>query len=157
MRPCAVVAGGDGTPSSSTTTTSCELTIVARSASAIKPTLLQLTDMAQWGTAAEVGRLLLPRGARVTVAPAALSVPRPPRDTGTPVGTVETPPLTLYAYEFEVGGGASGGSATRIALTAAARSGRVFVAAAAAPAGEWGRVGGELTAAVRTLRVTQLK
>jgi hypothetical protein len=106
--------------------------------------------MAQWGSPADVGRLLLPRGARATAPPLALAVERPPRDTGTPVGVVATPPLTLYAYEFEVGG-------ARVALTAAARAGRVFVAAGAAPVACWDGVGGELTEAVRSLRVTQLR
>jgi hypothetical protein len=55
----------------------------------------QLTDIAQWGSAEDTARLLLPRGARLLSA-AAAAVPQPPRDTGTPAGLVQPPPCTVY-------------------------------------------------------------
>jgi len=55
----------------------------------------QLTDIAQWGSAEDTARLLLPRGARLLSA-AAAAVPQAPRDTGTPAGLVQPPPCTVY-------------------------------------------------------------
>ena len=55
----------------------------------------QLTDISQWGSAEEAARLLLPRGARLLAASAAV-VSQPPRDTGTLVGVVEQAPRTMY-------------------------------------------------------------
>ena len=55
----------------------------------------QLTDISQWGSAEEAARLLLPRGARLLAASAAV-VSQPPRDTGTLVGVVEQAPRTIY-------------------------------------------------------------
>lgn len=127
-----------------------ELTVVARPASSLKPTLLQLLDIGAWGSPAEVGALVLPRGAVATRPPRALVVPLPPRDSGSVIGVVTPPPLTLYAYEFRLAG-------SRVALAAAARAGRVFVAAGAAPEAAWDGAGPALTASVESLRVTPLR
>lgn len=67
------------------------ITVLARDASSIKPTFLQLNDISQYGDLQEVANLLLPRGSRV-VAAESKTVQRAPRDTGTVVGTVTPPP-----------------------------------------------------------------
>jgi hypothetical protein len=123
-----------------------ELTVIAREASGIKPTFLQVTDLSQWGDLATVGGLLLPRGVRV-LASATQTVAQPDRDTGTVVGVVPTPPQTVYRYEFE------GRDGLRVTLAAVARAGRVFLVAGSARAAAWRTEAAALRAAVSSFRL----
>jgi hypothetical protein len=123
-----------------------ELTVIVREAASIKPTFLQVADLAQWGDLATVAGLLLPRGVRV-LASAAQVVTQPARDTGTLVGVVPTPPRTVYRYEFE------GRDGVRVTLAAVARAGRIFLVAGSARAATWPAQAAALRAAVSSFRL----
>ena len=123
-----------------------ELTVIVREAASIKPTFLQVADLAQWGDPAAVAGLLLPRGVRV-LASAAQVVALPDRDTGTLAGVVPTPPQTVYRYEFE------GRDGVRATLAAVARAGRVFLVAGSARAAAWPSQAATLRAAVSSFRL----
>lgn len=56
---------------------------------------MQLADISDWGSLADVSRLILPTGVRVRSAEVE-TIQRPPRDTRTIRGVVETPPLNIY-------------------------------------------------------------
>ena len=82
-----------------------DLTVLVQDATRIRPTFMQLSDIGQWGDAAAVAGLLLPRGTRV-LASAVDTTQLPPRDTGTLVGVVQPPPQTLYRHgKGRFGGG----------------------------------------------------
>ena len=79
--------------------------MLVQDATRIRPTFMQLSDIGQWGDAAAVAGLLLPRGTRV-LASAVDTTQLPPRDTGTLVGVVQPPPQTLYRHgKGRFGGG----------------------------------------------------
>lgn len=128
---------------------SSELSVIAREAAGIKPTFLMVTDISQWGNAAAVGALLLPRGVTVTRA-STESVELPERDTGSIAGVVASLPQTSYLYEFEDKRGD-----LYVTLAAVARAGKIYVVAGSArgnAAWEVRRQG--LREAVRSFRVT---
>lgn len=123
-----------------------ELSVIVREAASIKPTFLQVADLAQWGDLATVAGLLLPQGVRV-LASAAQVVAQPDRDTGTLAGIVPTPPQTVYRYEFEAADG------LRVTLAAVARTGRIFLVAGSARAAAWPAEAAALRAAVSSFRL----
>jgi len=134
------VAGGVG---------SSELSVIVRDAAGIKPTFLMVSDISQWGDAAAVGAVLLPRGVTVTRA-STESVELPARDTGSIAGVVASPPQTSYLYEFEDQRGD-----LFVTLAAVARAGKIYVVAGSArgrAAWEARREG--MREAVRSFRVT---
>ena len=134
------VAGGVG---------SSELSVIVRDAAGIKPTFLMVSDISQWGDAAAVGAVLLPRGVNVTRA-STESVELPARDTGSIAGVVASPPQTSYLYEFEDQRGD-----LFVTLAAVARAGKIYVVAGSArgrAAWEARREG--MREAVRSFRVT---
>ena len=128
---------------------SSELSVIVRDAAAIKPTFLMVSDISQWGDAAAVGALLLPRGVTVTRA-STERVELPARDTGSIAGVVASPPQTAYLYEFEDRRGD-----LFVTLAAVARAGKVYVVAGSArgPAAWEARREG-MREAVRSFRVT---
>ena len=128
---------------------SSELSVIVRDAAGIKPTFLMVSDISQWGDAAAVGAVLLPRGVTVTRA-STESVELPARDTGSIAGVVASPPQTAYLYEFEDQRGD-----LFVTLAAVARAGKIYVVAGSArgrAAWEARREG--MREAVRSFRVT---
>ena len=128
---------------------SSELSVIVRDAAAIKPTFLMVSDISQWGDAAAVGALLLPRGVTVTRA-STERVELPARDTGSIAGVVASPPQTAYLYEFEDRRGD-----LFVTLAAVARAGKVYVVAGSARgAAAWEARREGMREAVRSFRVT---
>lgn len=95
------------------------ITVVVKEASALKRTFTQVQDIRDWGSGADVSKVLLPTGARVLSFSEAV-VPRPPRDTGSVMGVVELPPLHIYKYKF------LSPSGQEVAMAAGAQKGRVY-------------------------------
>lgn len=136
--------------SPSTAAAAAELSVIARDAAGIKPTFLQVTDISQWGDAAAVAAVLLPRGVTVTRASSEV-VELPARDTGTVAGVVAPPPQVVYLYEFVD----PRGGPLHVTLAAAARSGKIYVAAGSARGEQaWAERAEGLREAVRSFRVT---
>jgi hypothetical protein len=146
-------ASGSGSTSNDNKNTnllgSSELSVIVREAAGIKPTFLMVSDISQWGDAAAVGALLLPRGVTVTRA-ATERVELPPRDTGSIAGVVASPPQTAYLYEFEDRRGD-----LFVTLAAVARAGKIYVVAGSARGGAaWEARREGMREAVRSFRVT---
>lgn len=130
---------------------SSELSVIVRDAAAIKPTFLMVSDISQWGDAAAVGALLLPRGVTVTRA-STERVELPARDTGSIAGVVASPPQTAYLYELEDRRGD-----LFVTLAAVARAGKIYVVAGSARgAAAWEARREGMRAAVRSFRVTPM-
>lgn len=69
------------------------ISILVRRAQTIQRSVLQISDLAQYGSVEDVSKLLVPRGATL-IASTSVSVPRGSRET--PLGPVEIPPRTYY-------------------------------------------------------------
>jgi PsbP len=119
---------------------SCLVTVISREASEMRPTFFQLTDIGQYGSAEEVARMLAPRDSKLVAASEA-KVTMPSRDTGTILGTVKVPDQTIYRYEFVARG-------QHVAVAAAAKQGRVYVAGASSSEERWPEVGSVLKSSI---------
>ena len=84
------------------------MTVIVKQASSVKQSLLQITDVSQWGSPRDVARLLLVPGAQV-LSSGSFTVPVPPRDTRTLAGVVERAPITIYRCAGGGGGRGNGG------------------------------------------------
>jgi hypothetical protein len=122
------------------------ITVLVRRAQTLRRTLLQLSDLSEYGPAADVAPLLMPKGAAL-VASAAVEEPRGTRTT--PLGEVELPPRTYYLYDFTTPAG------LRVAMAAAAQKGNVYVCGVSAELGRWDDQARE--AAARVVRSFKIK
>lgn len=109
-----------------------QVSVAVRRAADVKPTFLQVKDVADLGGLLEAQSLLVPPRARVSDAWAATHRAVRPRGGGPPVasdkgGDVEPSERGYYGYQFEVAGLAG-------VIVAAARAGKVYVLAATQPA-----------------------
>ncbi|GBF97279.1 hypothetical protein Rsub_09970 [Raphidocelis subcapitata] len=120
------------------------ISVLTQRAQTIKRTVLQVSDLAQYGPADEVAKLLLPRGAAL-LASASIEEARRSRDT--PLGVVEIPPRTYYLYEFTTPQG------LHVVMSAAAQRGTVYVAGVSAAAGSWDEAKDAAARVVRSFRI----
>lgn len=65
----------------------CQITLAVKDASTVRPTLLQLQDVSDWGAPGEVAPVFVPLGARLTGL-GDVELDRGVRDTGTLIGKV---------------------------------------------------------------------
>ncbi|XP_024388666.1 uncharacterized protein [Physcomitrium patens] len=106
------------------------LSVVVRNASQLKLSFYETQDITEFGTLEEAAKMFVPAGSKI-VAAAALK----PTDSRIP--------RTYYLYEFLAK------NDKRVAMSAAAAGGRVFVFGAMAPNSRWNEVGSKMrTAAV---------
>ncbi|CAG9460176.1 unnamed protein product [Pedinophyceae sp. YPF-701] len=95
------------------------LSVVQQTASSIKPTFTQLTDISQWGSLEDAARIVLPRGSRL-VSSKVIALDLGEKDTGTVRGKVKQDLRNVYRYEFVASNG------RRVAMAVAALRGEVF-------------------------------
>jgi len=119
------------------------VSVVAKTASSIRPTLFQVTDISQWGTVEEAGKLLIPRGSKliyfeasrpppvkgVTTTEQQLAIAAKDKDKLSLIST-DVLERNYYKYEFEIG-------TSHIYLTAAALNGEIYVVATTVRKEEW--------------------
>ncbi|QDZ25559.1 hypothetical protein HOP50_18g81010 [Chloropicon primus] len=93
-----------------------------------KPTLVQVTDITQYGGVEEVGSLVLPSGGSIgDLSITNRKVSAPARDTGTMAGMYTPPPKFYYTYNFtRVKEAGEAGGRERVRLVLAAGGGKVY-------------------------------
>lgn len=101
------------------------LSVIVQSAQAIKPSLIQISDITFFGSPLEAASLLLPRGSLLLSDPTSESIDQAVKET--PIGEVIIPPVTYYRYEFSTAARGQGSPQSAFISIAASR-GRLYVA-----------------------------
>jgi hypothetical protein len=123
-----------------------KITVVQSQATKLKQTFLQVTDISQLGTAEEVVKLLLPPNTNI-LSVKKVEYPQAARDTGTPIGILDRPPISIYRYQVVLPNG------QHAAVAIGAVLGRVILLGAAAPEERWEKMGSTLTMVADSFKI----
>lgn len=106
------------------------VTVVQEQAAQLKQSLLQITDISQFGNLQEASRLLFPPGTKVFSA-ADIEFPQPAKDTGTLLGKIEREPVHVYRYRVQLP------TSERAEVAVGILLGRVLLLGASSPEEYW--------------------